>query len=44
VGYGDAELRKSGKKVVGAKRGNGQTQIRVDTGSGDCVITPRGGV
>jgi DUF4097 and DUF4098 domain-containing protein YvlB len=43
VGYSDAELRKSGKKVVGAKRGNGQTLIRVETGSGDCVITPRGG-
>ena len=42
VGYGDAELRKSGKKVVGARRGSGQTQIRVDTGSGECVISPRG--
>lgn len=43
VGYADAELRKSGKKVVGARRGDGQTRIRVETGSGDCVITPRGG-
>jgi hypothetical protein len=42
VGYSDAELRKSGRKVVGAKRGNGQTRIRVETGSGDCVIRPRG--
>jgi hypothetical protein len=40
VGYADAELRRSGKKVVGAKRGNGQTRIRVETGSGDCVIKP----
>lgn len=42
VGYGDATLRKSGKKVVGAKRGDGRTVIRVETGSGDCVITPKG--
>ncbi|HSN87076.1 MAG TPA: DUF4097 family beta strand repeat-containing protein [Thermoanaerobaculia bacterium] len=41
VGYADAAIRKSGKKVVGAKRGNGQTVIRVATGSGDCVISPR---
>lgn len=41
VRYGDAEIRKEGKKVVGARRGNGQTVIRVETGSGDCVITPR---
>lgn len=42
VRYSDATLRKSGKKVVGAKRGGGQTIIRVETGSGDCVISPRG--
>jgi DUF4097 and DUF4098 domain-containing protein YvlB len=41
VRYDDAEIRKDGKKVVGARRGNGQTVIRVETGSGDCVITPR---
>ena len=41
VGYDDANLRRSGSKVVGAKRGNGQTVIRVETGSGDCVISPR---
>lgn len=41
VRYEDATLRRSGKKVVGAKRGNGQTVIRVATGSGDCVISPR---
>lgn len=41
VRYGDAELRRSGKKVVGARRGNGRTVIRVETGSGDCVISPR---
>ncbi len=41
VGYDDANLRRSGKKVIGAKRGNGQTVIRVETGSGDCVISPR---
>jgi DUF4097 and DUF4098 domain-containing protein YvlB len=42
VGYADAELRRSGRKVVGARRGDGQTVIRVETGSGDCTITPRG--
>jgi hypothetical protein len=42
VGYADAVLRKSGRKVVGAKRGDGKTQIRVETGSGDCEISPRG--
>ncbi len=42
VGYADAVLRKSGRKVVGARRGSGQTTIRVETGSGDCVISPRG--
>ena len=41
VRYDDATLRKDGKKVVGARRGNGQTVIRVETGSGDCVITPK---
>jgi hypothetical protein len=41
VGYADAQLRKDGKKVVGAKRGDGKTVIRVETGSGDCSITPR---
>lgn len=41
VGYADAQLRKDGKKVVGARRGKGQTVIRVETGSGDCVISPR---
>ncbi len=42
VRYSDAQLRKSGKKVTGAKRGDGQTVIRVETGSGDCVISPKG--
>lgn len=41
VRYDDAKIRKSGKKVVGARRGDGQTVIRVETGSGDCVISPR---
>ena len=30
-----------GRKVVGAKRGAGRTQIQVETGSGDCVIGPQ---
>jgi DUF4097 and DUF4098 domain-containing protein YvlB len=41
VRYGDAQIRKDGRKVVGARRGNGQTVIRVETGSGNCVITPK---
>ncbi len=43
VGYRDANLRRSssGRKVIGAKRGDGRTVIRLQTGSGDCVITPR---
>jgi len=42
VGYADAVLRRSGKKVVGAKRGDGRTTIYVETGSGDCTIKPNG--
>ncbi len=42
VRYADAVLRKSGHKVVGAKRGNGHTEIHVETGSGDCTIRPQG--
>ncbi|HEV2852888.1 MAG TPA: DUF4097 family beta strand repeat-containing protein [Thermoanaerobaculia bacterium] len=41
VGYADAVLRKDGRKVVGAKRGDGHTRIEVETGSGDCTIDPR---
>jgi hypothetical protein len=28
--------------VIGARRGNGKTVIRVETGSGDCSISPKG--
>jgi len=42
VGYRDAELRKDGRKVVGARRGDGRTKIRCETGSGDCSIGPKG--
>lgn len=42
VGYADAVLRHSGRKVVGAKRGDGRTVIHVETGSGDCSIRPNG--
>lgn len=44
VGYSDAVLRKVGRsdKVIGAKRGDGRTAITVETGSGDCSISPRG--
>ena len=41
VGYDDAVLRRSGRKVVGAKRGTGRTAIHVSTGSGDCTIGPK---
>lgn len=38
VGYGDAAVKRSGHKVVSARRGSGKTVIRVETGSGDTVI------
>lgn len=42
VGYGDAVLEKTKRgKVVGAQRGDGRTSITVETGSGDCSISPR---
>jgi DUF4097 and DUF4098 domain-containing protein YvlB len=41
VNYADATLRKDGRKVVGAKRGDGRTAIHVETGSGDCTIGPK---
>ena len=41
VGYEDAVLRRSGRKVVGARRGDGRTAIHVATGSGDCTIGPK---
>ncbi len=40
VAYSDAVLRREGKKVVGARRGDGHTQIHVVTRSGDCTIAP----
>ena len=42
VGYADASLRKDGRRVVGARRGDGRTQIHIETGSGDCSIKPGG--
>ncbi|HEX3557332.1 MAG TPA: DUF4097 family beta strand repeat-containing protein [Thermoanaerobaculia bacterium] len=42
VNYADATLRKAGRKVVGARRGDGRTAIHVETGSGDCTIGPKG--
>ena len=41
VGYTDAVYKKHGREVYGARRGDGKTKIRVETGSGDCVIEPR---
>jgi len=40
VHYDDAELQREGRELVGARRGDGRTRIHVDTGSGDCVISP----
>jgi hypothetical protein len=40
IAYADAVLRREGGKVVGARRGDGHTQIHVATHSGDCTITP----
>jgi hypothetical protein len=44
VGYHDAVLRRAAhrEKVVGAHRGDGRTVIEITTGSGDCVLRPRG--
>ena len=42
VRYKDAVLRRAGRKVIGAKRGDGRTAIHIETGSGDCVIGPQG--
>ncbi len=43
VDYADAVLRRANHrdKVVGARRGDGRTTIRIETSSGDCVIRPR---
>lgn len=42
VRYSDARLILDGREVVGAERGDGHTRIEVDTGSGDCLLAPRG--
>ncbi|HVR09730.1 MAG TPA: DUF4097 family beta strand repeat-containing protein, partial [Thermoanaerobaculia bacterium] len=44
VDYSDAVLRhgRHHDKVVGARRGDGHTSIVIETGSGDCVISPSG--
>lgn len=41
--YDDAQLKRSHGRIVGAVRGDARTRIRVDTGSGSCVIEPAGG-
>lgn len=41
VGYSDAQLKREGRKVVGARRGAGKTVIRLETGSGDTAIRPK---
>lgn len=40
VQFDDAELRRDGRDVIGARRGSGQPRILVDTGSGDCLLSP----
>jgi hypothetical protein len=44
VNYADAVLRRGHHrdKVVGARRGDGRTAIHIESGSGDCLIGPRG--
>ncbi len=41
VRYADVRWIKSGRRIVGAERGDMHTRIEVDTGSGDCVLAPR---
>ncbi|MGH9379577.1 MAG: DUF4097 family beta strand repeat-containing protein [Thermoanaerobaculia bacterium] len=41
-GFADAHPIAEGRTVIGYERGDGRTRIRVDTGSGDCVIEPAG--
>ena len=38
--YADAEAIRSGRKVVGYRRGDGRIRINADTGSGDVVLEP----
>lgn len=40
VRYDDADLVRSDRKVVGARRGSGQPRIVIDTGSGDALVAP----
>ena len=40
--YADSQPIAHGREVIGYKRGDGRTQIRVETGSGDLVIEPGG--
>ncbi len=40
IGYADAQLRLERHEVIGARRGSGQTQFFVDTGSGDLTVAP----
>jgi hypothetical protein len=41
VGYADASFKTRGREIYGARRGDGKTRIRVETGSGDCEIHPQ---
>jgi hypothetical protein len=38
--YADAEPIRSGRKVVGYRRGDGRIRIHADTGSGDVLVQP----
>jgi DUF4097 and DUF4098 domain-containing protein YvlB len=41
VDYADAKYKvRRGREIYGATRGDARTKIRVETGSGDCVIQP----
>lgn len=41
--YADAQPILKGRQVVGYRRGDGKTQITIETGSGDCTLEPGGG-
>jgi DUF4097 and DUF4098 domain-containing protein YvlB len=41
VGYLDAQMKTRNRAIYGARRGSGHTVIRVETGSGDCLIEPK---
>jgi hypothetical protein len=41
IGYHDAVFKHHGREIYGARRRDGKTRIRIETGSGDCVMRPQ---